>query len=67
MREFFVGLLVLALMAILSVAGVLLIPFLLVLGIFFRVVLGFFLILFAVWLVGKITLLLIEWMSKKNG
>lgn len=66
MKEFFVGILVLMMMAVLSVAGILLLPFLLVLGIFLRVVLGFFLLLFTVWAVGKITLLLIHAMSKKT-
>ena len=53
-------------MVVLSVVGILLLPFLLVLGIFLRILIGFFLLLFAVWAVGKITLLLIHAMSKKN-
>ena len=67
MKEFFAGLLVLMMMAVLSLVGILLLPLLLVLGIFLRVFLGFFLILLAIWLVGKATLLLIDAMVKKNA
>lgn len=59
MKEFLVGLLVIVMMAVLSVFGILLFPLLLLMGFFLRWVLGFFLILFAIWLVGKVTLLLI--------
>ena len=60
MKEFLVGLLVLALTAVFSFVGILLLPLLLLLGLFLRVVLGFFLILFAIWLIGKVTLLLLR-------
>lgn len=59
MKEFLVGLLVVTMTVILSGVGFLLIPLLLVMGFFLRWILGFFLILFAIWLVGKATLLLI--------
>lgn len=64
MKAFIVGLGVLVLMGIFSVAGILLFPVLIVLGIFFRILLGFFLILFAIWLTGKLTLLLIDYLRK---
>ena len=60
MREFMLGLLVLALMAVLSVVGIFLLPLLLLLGIFLRLLVGIFLALFVIWLVGKATLLAIE-------
>ncbi len=66
MKEFFVGVLVLMMMAVLLGLGILLLPFLLVLGIFLRIFLGFFLFLFAIWAVGKVTLLLIHALSPKN-
>lgn len=64
MKSFLVGLLVLVMVGVLSVIGVLLIPLILVLGFFLRFVLGIVLILFAVWLVGKVTLLLIDYIRK---
>ncbi len=66
MKEFLVGILVLIMLAVLSVGGILLIPLLLVMGIFLRIFLGFFLVLFSIWLVGKVTLVLIAWMTKKD-
>ena len=64
MREFFVGILVIMLMGVLSVAGILLFPLLLVLGLFLRLILGFLFILVGIWLVGKVTLLLIDAVKK---
>jgi hypothetical protein len=66
MKAFFVGLLVLVLIMILSVVLILLIPFLMVLGLLLRLLLGFILILFAVWFVGKVTLLVIEYLRNKE-
>jgi hypothetical protein len=66
MKAFLVGLAVLALMGIFSVASLLLFPVLIVLGIFFRILLGFFLILFAIWLTGKLTLWFIDYLRKKE-
>lgn len=65
MKEFLVGLLVILMVAVLSGLGFLLIPLLLVMGFFLRWILGFFLILFAIWLIGKVTLLLIGFITKK--
>ncbi|MBI4395095.1 MAG: hypothetical protein HY583_02745 [Candidatus Omnitrophica bacterium] len=66
MKAFFVGVLVLLLVSLLSLAGILLFPLLLLLGFFLRLILALALILFSIWLVGKITLLLIEFLSKKK-
>lgn len=66
MREFFVGLMVMALFAILAVAGVLLLPFLLLLGLFLRLFVGLFIMLFVVWLVGKVTLLSMDYLRQNR-
>ena len=66
MSEFLVGLLVLVLMAVLSGLGVLLIPIILLMGFFLRWIIGILLILFSVWLVGKITLALISLLKNKK-
>ena len=65
MKEFLVGLLVLILIAVFSVLGVLLYPLMLVLGIFLRLILLLVLLIIAIWIVGKVTLLLIEVLTKK--
>lgn len=56
MRAFLVGLLFLIAVTILAGVGVLLFPVLLVLTLFLRVFIGFFLVLFAIWLLGKFIL-----------
>lgn len=66
MKSFLVGLLVIMITAVLSVIGILLFPFLLILGFFLRWIVGIFLILFTIWLVGKMTLLLIDALRKKE-
>ena len=66
MISFLVGLLVLLMMAVLWLLGIFLLPLLLVMGLFLRLILGFLLVLFAVWLVGKVTLVLIELIVKKT-
>ena len=66
MKEFLVGLLVFVLVAVLSVGGLLLFPLLLILGIFLRLLIMLALVLFAIWLVGKFVLLLLEALTKKN-
>ncbi len=66
MKAFLVGLLVLVLMGVLSIAGFLLIPILMVLGFFLRWVLGLFLMLFTIWLIGKVTLLALESMRRRD-
>ena len=66
MISFLVGLLVLLMMAVLWLLGIFLLPLLLVMGLFLRLILGFLLVLFAVWLVGKVTLVLIDLIVKKT-
>ena len=66
MISFLVGLLVLIVVGLLSVAGLLLLPLLLVLGFFLRFLIGFALILFTIWLIGKVTLLSIDSMRKSE-
>ena len=66
MKSFLVGLLVLAVVGLLSVAGLFLLPLLLVLGFFLRFLLGFVLILFTIWLIGKVTLLSIDYMKRSE-
>ena len=66
MKEFFVGILVLLLVSIFSVIGILLFPLLLLLSVFLRLILVIALLIFAVWLVGKLTLILIEFLRKKD-
>ena len=67
MKEFMVGLLVLLLIAVFCVLGAVLLPVLLLAGFFLRWVLGLFLILFSIWLIGKLTLLVLEYFKKREG
>ena len=64
MIEFLLGLFVLAMMGVFSLVVVLLFPVLLLLGVFLRLVIGFVICFFFIWLVGKATLLLIESLRK---
>ena len=66
MKEFLVGLLVLIMALILSGIGILLLPLLLLLGVFLRLAVGLIVLLLAVWLVGKVTIFLIETLKKKE-
>lgn len=66
MKEFFVGILVLILIGAFSVVGVLLFPLILLLGIALRFIVGIALLILAIWVVGKVTLLLIEAMKRNN-
>lgn len=56
MKAFLVGLVVLISFILLSTLGILLAPFLLVLAVFLRLAIGLILILFAIWILGKISL-----------
>ena len=67
MREFLVGLLVIAMVLVLSGLGILLLPLLLVLGMFLRLALGLIVLLLAIWLIGKVTLFLIDVLKKKES
>ena len=66
MKSFLVGLLVLVLVGLLSVAGVLLLPLLLVLGFFLRWLIAFALIIFTIWLIGKVTLISIDLLKRND-
>ena len=67
MREFLVGILVIVMALVLSGIGVLLLPLLLVLGVFLRLAVGLIVLLLAVWLIGKVTLFLIETLKKRDN
>jgi len=67
MTAFFVGLAVIILMTLVWVAGVFLLPLILLLGFFLRFILATLLILFTIWLIGKLTLLLIETLKRKSS
>ena len=67
MKEFLVGLLVIVMVLVLSGVGILLLPLLLVLGIFFRLALGLIVLLLAIWLIGKLTLFLIDSLKKTES
>ena len=60
MKEFFVGLVVLFMAILFSFIGVLLLPFIVVLGFFLKFLISIALLIFAIWAVGKVTLLAIE-------
>jgi hypothetical protein len=60
MKEFAVGLLFIIICAILVGLGYLFLPLLLVLGIILRIAVISFLIIFAVWFLGKVIILILE-------
>lgn len=65
MKAFFVGLLALFVIAILAGLGVLLYPFLIVLGLFVRIILIGVLLILATWLLGKFIVYL--WRKMRGG
>lgn len=66
MKAFFVGLLVLVLFSLLSVAALFLLPVLFLLGFFLRWLFSLVLLLFGIWLIGKLTLKAMEILEKKS-
>jgi len=66
MKEFLVGVLVVVMALVLSGIGILLFPLLLVMGMFLRLALGLIILLLVVWLIGKVTLYLIDMLRKKE-
>ena len=64
MIAFLVGLVVIVMMGAVSLAGILLFPLLLVLGVFVRLFIAVFLGLFVIWLIGKATLMMIEYLRR---
>jgi hypothetical protein len=67
MREFFVGLMAILAIMLLSVAAVLLFPLVIVLGFFLKWVLSVLFIIFSIWLLGKVTLMAIDYFRKSRG
>ena len=66
MKEFFVGLLVLVMLLLFSIVGFLLLPFIIILGFVLRLIISVLLVVFAVWLVGKVTLWGIDYLKNKE-
>ena len=66
MKAFLVGLLVIVAVFLLAGLGVLIFPLLLVLGIALRLIIIVAAVLFAIWLVGKLTLMLIDSLRGKE-
>ena len=60
MIEFFVGLLVILLISVFSLLALLVMPFVLVLGFFLRFVVGLLFLILVIWVIGKLTLMLID-------
>lgn len=66
MKAFLVGLLVLVMALFLSGVGILLFPLLLVLGVFLRLLVGIAILILAIWMIGWLTLLLIDALKSKE-
>ncbi|OGX05660.1 MAG: hypothetical protein A2Z88_10845 [Omnitrophica WOR_2 bacterium GWA2_47_8] len=66
MKEFFVGLLVLLVVLMFGLIGTLLVPFFLVLGYFLRYLVAVALIIFAIWVLGKVALWGMERLKNKK-
>ena len=66
MIAFLVGLSVIVLIGVLAFLGALLMPVLLLLGIFARFILGLLLAIFVIWFIGKVTLALIEHLRQRE-
>jgi len=60
MKAFLVGLLFLLAVVIFACVGFFLVPFLLVLGFFLRIILSVLLVILAIWLLGKLILYIWE-------
>jgi len=65
MKEFFVGLCVVLAFLILSGVAVFLLPLLMVMGVFLQYLLSVAFLIFAIWLIGKITLWVIKRLRNK--
>lgn len=64
MKSFFVGLLVIIMFLIVWVMGMMLLPYLILLGFFLRWLVGVALVVLVIWLIGKITLLAVDSLRK---
>lgn len=67
MKEFFVGLLVIVAVFIFAGLGILLFPLLLVLGLALRLLILILIGILAVWLIGKLVLMVIDALRTKEG
>ena len=66
MKAFFVGLMFLILTFLLAGVGILLFPFMIVLGVALRIVIMLILVIFAIWLLGKLIILVWESLRPKR-
>ena len=66
MIEFLVGLLALMLLGIFSVLGILRFPLFILMGLFLRLIVGLLALIFVIWLIGKVTLVSIEYLRKRK-
>ena len=66
MKEIFVGLLVLLVLLLLSIVGIFLLPFIVILGFFLKWLMSIALLIFALWLMGKVTLWAIDHVKKNE-
>jgi len=65
MKAFLIGLIFLISVAILAGLGILLYPFLIVLGIALQIVISVIFVIFAIWLLGKLIVLIWESLKPK--
>jgi len=66
MREFFVGLLVILTIIVLSIVATLLMPFVVVLGFLFKWVILIVLVMVGIWVIGRVTLMAIDYLKKRD-
>jgi hypothetical protein len=64
MKEFFVGLLVILAVLLLSVIASLMLPLVLILSVFLRGLVYLAFVIFAIWLIGKVTLTGADYLKK---
>ncbi len=64
MKEFFVGLIVIALMLVMTIVGILMMPFIVIMGWILKWVITLLFIVFTVWLIGAVALKAIDYSKK---
>lgn len=64
MKEFFVGLIIIALMLLLSIVAVLLLPLIVVLGFILKWLVTLLFVIFTIWLIGAAALKAMEYSRK---
>ena len=64
--EFLVGLVFLMAVGVMGILGILLLPFLMVLGFFLRMIVSILLLAAAIWLLGKVMMSVWKYLSKKE-